>query len=241
MDTPIKSEFQSIAVPGEELARRLAYLASQDNGSVLTGGFAKDGIALDRGSDGRPRGQAASAMEFFAQQEQQQRLAAMASRIDALEQAAREALIDAENDLATILSNANRATDGRAVFKDKDGNIRDEDGQIVDETEVDMSDWDSDAPTWESMEDAVTKRDAAAENLDRVTETSARWESGDPEAADLDQWDSGLDDLEAAILGYASSVESPELGDSANIERPGQDTAPPSDGPNQTFSAPLPG
>ena len=168
-----------MAVPGEELARRLAYLASQDNGSVLTGGFAKEGIGLDRDSNGSPQRQAANAIEFLAQQEQQQRMAAMASRIDALQQAAREALINAENEYAAILSNANRATDGRAVFKDKDGNIRDENGQIVDEAEVDMSDWDDNGSTWEQKAQATERLSAATEIYENVATTGDRFESGD--------------------------------------------------------------
>ena len=224
MTTELKSEFQLSAVPGEELARRLAYLASQDNGSVLTGGFAKDGIGLDRDSNGNPQRQAASAMEFLAQQEQQQRMAAMASRIDALEQAAREALINAENEYAAILSNANRATDGRAVFKDEDGNIRDEDGQIVDEAEVDMSEWDNGAPSWERKELAVERVEDANTTYDRVTAARDKLESGAMSETDLSALANDLDGIESDLATLEEPSPASETHDRI-VESPAADMA----------------
>lgn len=243
MTESAKNEFQLSAVPGEELTRRLAYLAAQDNGSVLAGGFIKDAAALGREGSDRATQQAATAMEFLAQQEQlrQQRIAELSSRFDWLEQAAREAMIDAENDLAEILSNANRDRNGRAVFQDQDGNIRNEDGEIVDPTDVDMSEWDNDAPTWEAFEGAIEGRDLAAERLERVAEARDRWESSDQDSADLDQWDADLNDLEASILGGTSTVEPATLDTPPDSERSRHDPAAPSENPNQLVGTSVPG
>ena len=70
MSVSIKNEFQISATPGEELSRHLAYLAAQDNGSILTGGFIKDAATLEREGSDRAGQQAATAMEFLARQEQ---------------------------------------------------------------------------------------------------------------------------------------------------------------------------
>ena len=238
MSVSMRNEFQISATPGEELSRHLAYLAAQDNGSVLTGGFIKEAATLEREGSDRAGQQGVAAMEFLARQEQlrQQRLAELSSRFDALEQAAHDALIDAKNDLAEILSNANRDRNGRAVFQDHDGNIRNEDGEIVDPAEVDISELDSDTPTWEDLEATLSRRELAAEGLERVTEAREQWESSDQEAADLNQWDADLDALKAAILNNSQPTEAAEAKNSANLQQPLQ-----SDGLNQTASSPLPG
>lgn len=239
MSVTMKNEFQISATPGEELSRHLAYLAGQNNSSVLTGGFIKDAATLEREGSDRAGQQAVTAMEFLARQEQlrQQRLAELSNRFDVLEQAAHNALIDAENDLAEILSNANRDRNGRAVFQDQDGNIRNEDGEIVDPAEVDMSEWGNDAPTWETFEDAVAGRDQAVERLERVVEARNRWESSDQDAADLDQWDADLNDLEAAILDDASVAESAAIDSGASR----QDPATLSEYPSQLVGTSIPG
>ena len=206
MTESAKNEFQLSAVPGEELTRRLAYLAAQDNGSVLTGGFIKDATALEREGSDRASQQAATAMEFLAQQEQlrQQRIAELSSRLDSLEQAAREAMINAENDLAEILSNANRDRNGRAVFQDQDGNIRNEDGEIVDPTDVDMSEWDAEGPTWERFESAHAAVERATDFYERVHDAEERLDAGTLNDNDLSELEGDLDAMEAELSGLGA-------------------------------------
>ncbi|MCR9123999.1 MAG: hypothetical protein NXH91_17190 [Phyllobacteriaceae bacterium] len=207
--TTAKTEFQRSATPGEDLSRRLAYLATQDNGSVMTGGFAK-APGLNGTDDDQPsKRQSITAMEFLTQQEQirQDQIARLNSQFDTLEQAARDALIDAENNLATILSNANRALDGRAVFKDKDGNIRDEDGQIVDVADVDMSDWDASGSTWEQKAQATERLTAATEIYENVTAIGDRLDSGDLEDSDLSALESDLDDIESDLNTFLTASD----------------------------------
>lgn len=204
MTESAKTDFQISATPGEELTRRLAYLATVDNGSVLTGGFSRDGGMLDREGNDRTRQQAANALEFLAHQERlrQERLAALASRFDALEQAARDTLTDAENDLADILSNANRDRDGRAVFRDSDGIIRDEDGQSVDPLNVDFSEWDPDGPSWEAYDQALSRRDQAAEIYERVVDAGSGLDRADLNAEQISSLSDELDALEAELVSF---------------------------------------
>lgn len=206
MSVSMKDEFQISATPGEELSRHLAYLAAQDNGSVLTGGFIKDAAALEREDSDRAGEQAATAMEFLARQEQlrQQRLAELSNRLDALEQAVHDALIDAENDLAEILSNANRDRNGRAVFQDQDGNIRNEDGEIVDPTDVDMSEWDDEGASWEKLTEARTATQNAAELYDRVQEAKARSDVGGLDDEALSILEGDLDTMEAELVSFSA-------------------------------------
>ena len=135
-----KNEFQLSATPDQEMIRHLAYLAENDSGSVLTGGFVKDRSGLGENQDGADK-QAAHALEFLTQQEQirQQRVAELTGRLNALELAAQEALFDAENQLGDILSNANRDRLGRAVFMDDGGQLRREDGSLVEPDSMDMA------------------------------------------------------------------------------------------------------
>lgn len=216
MTISAKNEFQMNAAPGEELSRQLAYLAAQDNGSVLTGGFSRHGFAFEREGNDRAGQQAATAMELLAQQEQQrqERLAALANRFDALEQAAREALTDAENDLAAILSNANRDRSGRAVFKDKDGNIRDEDGQIVDPSDIDMSEWEPDASSWEYLEQRRQDVHERAEFYERVQDMRPALDSNELDTDQLSSLANDLDALEAELTTLQAEELSPE--DSGN-------------------------
>jgi hypothetical protein len=147
-------------------------------------------------------------MEFLAQQEQQQRIAAIASRIDAMEQAARDALINAENEYAAILSNANRALDGRAVFKDKDGNIRDEDGQVVEEADVDMSEWDSKADSWEAFSHQKSMVEQASDFYERVQEAGDRLDDGVDDNG-LTRLEDELEALESEFAAFETTVAKP--------------------------------
>lgn len=194
----VKSEFQLSATPDEHMSRHLAYLAAQDSGSVLTGGFVKDRSGFEDGDDSADK-QTARAIEFLTQQEQirQQRTAELASRLDALELAARDALMDAENDLGDILSNANRDRLGRAVFMDANGQLRDEDGAVVDPDMVDMAEWDGDAASWEQAEQAMQNVETATQRLEQTTTLQDRIQSDDLDDADLDALNDAITALES--------------------------------------------
>lgn len=210
MSVSMKNEFQISATPGEELSRHLAYLAAQDNGSILTGGFIKDAAALEREGSGRTGQQTATAMEFLARQEQQrqQRLAELSNRLDTLERAAHDTLIDAENDLAEILSNANRDRNGRAVFQDQDGNIRNEDGEIVDPTDVDMGEWDNDAPSWEQKDQAAEQVKTANTIYEQTMAIGDQIDAGELGDSDIQALAGDIDLIEAALEALAETSSS---------------------------------
>lgn len=215
MAEPIRNEFQLSATPDEQLSRHLAYLAAQDSGAVLTGGFARDRSGFDGDSSEK---QASRTLDILTQQEQirQQQAEALASRLDALELAARGTLTDAENDLAYILSNANRDRLGRAVFMDESGTIRNEDGHAVDPSVVDMSDWDPDAASFETFTEGLERRDRAAETYGRVQDVRAEAEGRELDEQEMNSVLDDLDALEAEISALG------EIGndDNVSIERP---------------------
>ncbi len=214
-----KNEFQLSATPDQEMSRHLAYLAAQDSGSALTGGFAKDRSGLGEGQD-RADKQTARALEFLTQQEQirQQRVAELANRLVALELAARDALFDAENELGNILSNANRDSQGRAVFMDEQGQFRSEDGAVVDPDSVDMTDWDHDAARWEDAAQAMQNVETATQRLEQTTALQERVQSGELNDADFDALDDAITALES---DFQSTPEFPNAApESSSVAEP---------------------
>ena len=73
------------------------------------------------------------------------------------------ALIEAEAALEEIVARAVKLSDDRAVFKDKDGNVRTEDGAIVDVAIAAGIDWPDDAPSFEDYEQRKQRVDGLRE------------------------------------------------------------------------------
>lgn len=73
------------------------------------------------------------------------------------------ALIEGEAALEEIVARAVKLSDGRAVFKDKDGNVRTEDGAIVDVAIAAGIDWPDDAPSYEDYEQRKHRVDGLRE------------------------------------------------------------------------------
>ena len=106
---------------------------------------------------------------------------------------------DAEDNLADILSNANRDRSGHPVFKDADGNLRDEEGQFVDPLDVDMTEWDNEGPTWEAYDHGLQDVQRLTEFYERVVDTGSRLDAGDLSADDLSALGDDLDALEEEL------------------------------------------
>lgn len=104
--TKTGDEFNAQAMPSQEMLRKLAYLAGQDNGSVMTGGVRP--VSEDDRKNGKRSG--ASLVE---EQLRQQQIRLLGERLDALDRASTEALRKANERLEEIRRNANRARDGR--------------------------------------------------------------------------------------------------------------------------------
>ncbi len=155
-----KNEFQLSAVPGEELTRRLAYLASVDNGSVLTGGFVKDSPTIQREEKERATQHALATLEFLLQndpayaalhQETGQALLGAQTRLDELAHVAQEALEAAQADLDAALQGAAQLPDGRHVFRNQNGDVFFLNGSRVADEDAASVLWRGNEPTFEEV------------------------------------------------------------------------------------------
>lgn len=229
MASSIGLEFKTCAAPTEELMRRLYYLAEQDSGSVLTDGFRHgQNVPGDSDKDGSKR-DVSSALEFLTAQEELKRdqMRRLSERLDILESASRRALIEAENDLAEALSNANRAIDGRAVFGDEDGNIRDEDGQIIDPSRVDMDKWDPKGTTWNKYDTRESAVERTSEIYDRVRAAQTRLEADDLSEDDLESLLDEVNSLEATVVERHNNTPNDIHSDFDQQPNMKQDVSPP--------------
>lgn len=184
-------------MPDAGLLRKLAYLADQDSDSIVATGFHAGDAGAEAG-DGKANRDMAT-LEFLAQQDAlvRDQMKRLNERLDALEARSRQALLDAENDLAEALSNANRASDGTAVFMDLEGQIRDETGEIVDPSLVDMDQWDSTGTTWDALRSRQQSVARAHETHERILDARTRFDTGDLDGDDLAALSDELDALAA--------------------------------------------
>lgn len=128
MDISPGEEFRIKATPSPELLRRLAYLAEQDNGSVLTGGI-KSANGSSRNSEGEKARRAADALRLArladpAYQAFSQRIN---TELDLMDEASVHALQEIEQELAELqrerekmLAQAYRDEEGNAIFMAED-------------------------------------------------------------------------------------------------------------------------
>lgn len=72
--------------------------------------------------------------------------------LEEAERLTESALIEAELALEEAVTRSVKLPDGRAIFKDKDGNVRTEDGAIIDVALIAGIDWPDDAPSYEEFE-----------------------------------------------------------------------------------------
>ena len=187
-------EFRIKATPSPELMRKLAYLAAQDNDSVLTDGIRS---GKDFGAGGRRTGRAQRSAQL-AQLLMQQMLL-LTDRLDALDRASEKALREAEERLAEIRRTANRTKDGRVAFADEDGTIYDEHGNEVSPDEIDPETWKADAPTWHDLKEAQKQQREAQQFRDKVEEQKDRLFGGELSDDDLADLEKEITALEKAV------------------------------------------
>lgn len=189
-------EFKIRATPDQDLLRRLAYLARQDNDSVLTGTLKSTQNFADSPRKVRADG-FADFVTFLSAEEQrrQQQIQQLGQRLDALDRASLEALREAEERLEGVRRNASRATDGRLVFEDEDGTFRDEQGNAVDAEQVDDTTRTADASSWREFKDAQREMDEAAAFHQRVEEQRERL-GADPDSDERAAIAREIDELE---------------------------------------------
>lgn len=129
-------------------------------------------------------------------------LAQLRSRLDEIERAAREALLEAEERLrraqdayAALQQQAHRLEDGRRVYRSEtDGLVYDEEGRVVAIDPVDVA-----GPSYEEYRGAVAgqrqalaQREAAIDYLDRVKEAQERYGSGPLSGDERDAFEADL-------------------------------------------------
>jgi len=214
-------EFRIKATPSPELARKLVYLAAQDNDSVLTG--LKSTSSGPRSADETKRRADAQFVRLFAIQQQQMQI--LTVRLEALDQASEKALRQAQEDLESIRSTANRAKDGRLVFEDTNGKIYDEQGQEVSKDAIDRQTWNPAAGKWEDYQDAKQRIEEAQAYQQRIQEQRERL-GENPDAEDLKDIDRELDALESQMPASVAreyqppKPRQPAEGQEASLTRP---------------------
>lgn len=162
-------EFRSVAAPSQELLRKLAYLATQDNDSVLTGGIRSIRDTF-RGADSR---KAATSTEILLQLTRladpayQAASARITEKLDRMDESSVIALQDIEQELRALrrerekmLEQAYRDEQGRRIFMTKDGSAAYyEDGTMLDDDEFALHREQLESgPRWEEWQD-MHKRD----------------------------------------------------------------------------------
>lgn len=216
------NEFNASATPSQALLRRLAYLAAQGNGSVMTRGV-RPGTDEDS-RNGDRRSEESLARELFRQQ--QTRL--IHDRLDALDRASAEALRKANERMEEIRRNANRAKDGRLVFMDEDdGRIYDEQDREVSYEDVDHEKWNPRGTTRREFQEQGRKVDEAREYRRRVHEQRGRLDN-DPSDDDLANLERDIRGLETSMpSGVATEYRPPR----ASLETQPGAGVPPAPGP----------
>ncbi len=193
-------EFRICATPSPELLRKLAYLARQDNDSVLTGAL-RSTENFGSSSQKADQDRFAAFAQLVASEElhRQQQMQELSARLEVLDSQSQQAVLETQKRLEEIRRNANRTTDGRIVFEDKDGAIRDEEGTQVSVDNVDLAQWNADAPTYETFRDARERHEDAKTFRRAVLEAREKLEN-DPEEIDLDRLEARISELEAGHL-----------------------------------------
>ena len=187
-------EFNIKATPSQELLRKLAYLARQDNDSVLTGGM-RAGQRVGGADQKSARADRFFETLQFIQRQEQIRL--LNERLNELDGASLEALRTADERLEEIRRTANRTRDGRLAFEDRDGKIRDENGKEIGREQIDQAQWKSEAPRYEIFREAMDQHREAREYREKVLEQKARLD-GELSDKDLDDLEKQITELEAA-------------------------------------------
>ncbi|MCB9958694.1 MAG: hypothetical protein H6843_08840 [Rhodospirillaceae bacterium] len=206
MNLAAGQEFRAAATPTQELWRKLAYLAAQDNGSVLSGQVGSSNAEAENSRKSQRTAHLTDLAQILEQQRlQTQQIQEINDRLHALDRASVRALHDAERLREELLRSANRTADGLSIFQAADGTIYDEHGNEVAGDQIDWESWNPDAGSWEQFLEAQQSVDSARDFRDRVAR--CRDQIGDDPSSDalagtLDE----LDALEASMPPSVAAV-----------------------------------
>lgn len=128
MTISLGEEFNNIAMPGQELLRKLVYLATQDNDSVLTGGAKSPRSPYSAHGDKAARTADALMMARLSDAAYQALSARIENKLIAMDEASVRALQEIEEELTDLrrereqmLEEAYRDEQGRRIFMTNDG------------------------------------------------------------------------------------------------------------------------
>lgn len=201
MTVKLGEEFSNIATPSPALLRKLAYLATKDTDSVLTGSARGAGRSkVIGGKAGDARG-VETVQLLAAERSRQLQIQDLNNRLDQLAQENQKALELAKKRLEEMRENANRTRDGRLVFRDKDGQWRGEDGSVVDPDHLDKTKLNPNAPSYEDWEAGKRERKAAEHRQQEIETAREKAAEGDLTQKELDDLDGVIGKLETGKPG----------------------------------------
>jgi hypothetical protein len=207
MTIDLGEEFKVKATPSPELQRKLAYLAAQDNDSVLTGGF-KASTAGHRGSDSDKARKRADALMLarLADPEYQAVSQRINNNLDLMDEASVHALQEIEQELLELrrerermLAQAYRDEDGNAIFiaEDESAAFYEDGEQVDDEKFARIKDELRGRTTWDGLQRSHREEDDLVADRDRVHAFQAESQSkGDKLREDLAQGAISQDEAE---------------------------------------------
>lgn len=170
-------EFRIRATPSPELLRKLAYLAAQDNDSVLTAGARSTGTAHARSADKAIKAADALMMARLADPAYQALSAQINADLDLMDEASVRALQEIEEELAELrrvrermLEQAYRDEQGRRIFMTEDGTAAYyEDGTKVTDGDLERHrEQLRGRPTWEEMQRFDRRQEELSAERDQI-------------------------------------------------------------------------
>lgn len=202
-------EFNIRAAPSQEHLRKLTHLAAHDTDSVFTGGV-KSPRSLAGSAQSRKDDQILDTVQLLTLEEwrRQEQMQLLAHRLDRLDRASEQALLEARERLDEIRRTANRTEDGRLAFEAEDGTVYDEHGNEVSPEEIDREDWNPEGPTRSEFQDARQQYNQAGEYRRQVLETKERL-GADLSEDELAALDEQVAELETTIPGRATGEHEP--------------------------------
>ena len=194
--------FNNAATASQKLLLELQMLANAGSGAVLSPATENGGAPSRRTATADA---VADFMHVILQQQREEQIRLLNQKLDDLDRRIAEGLRDAEERLAEIRRTANRAKDGRIVFRDEDdGKIYDEFDNEVGDEEIDWTKWNPDLWTRQQFDGAIGVRDQWAEAREKAGAVRDRM-AGDLTDDDLTSIHDDLGALAMKIDGFESS------------------------------------
>jgi hypothetical protein len=215
---PPSNEFNASATPSQEMLRRLMAMALSGNEALhsVFSAMADRAGNTERGRVAREKENERIASFMRTAMASQERVAEFQKKLDELERASYEALIEnerqlteAQEELARIREQAYEITlrDGSKAKVYRDGDkVRDDAGNEVSEDVVKPGDISDRMPDWSRRRAAGERVDELTHERQRIIEYRDRLEETREQAADGELPEDRLNDLEAGVDEMPASV-----------------------------------